>query len=70
YAYNNKKSHRARQFILETPVELFCKVLSHSESLTAKKVIGFRNIIVHAYLDLNTNIVLNITQGEKNTATY
>ncbi|MEX2723947.1 MAG: HepT-like ribonuclease domain-containing protein [Candidatus Freyarchaeota archaeon] len=45
-------------------------MLSHSESLTAKKVIGFRNIIVHAYLDLNTNIVLNITQGEKNTATY
>ncbi|MEM2959798.1 MAG: DUF86 domain-containing protein [Candidatus Freyarchaeota archaeon] len=41
------------------------KVLSHSESLTAKKVIGFRNIIVHTYLDLNTNIVLNILKERK-----
>ncbi|MBS7252177.1 MAG: DUF86 domain-containing protein [Candidatus Freyarchaeota archaeon] len=33
--------------------------------LTAKKVIGFRNILVHTYLDVNTNIVLKILKERK-----
>ena len=41
------------------------KVLSNSESLLAKKVIGFRNILVNTYLNVNTNIVLNILEERK-----
>jgi len=50
----------------ELPEKLLEKgVLSSGEGIIARKIIGLRNILVHTYLDVDTNIVLNILEEGK-----
>lgn len=41
------------------------QVISNSESKLAKKLIGFRNILVHTYLKVDINLLLEILEERK-----